>query len=145
MKNYIFSILMSILFLAACQPKKVEPVSVGKVWKPVSVKENGTLVYQDGAATNARPGYSRFRLDLTSSEQVIFTDIDGRKTMGTWSLSTDNQRLILENLSPPPSETIGNIEFYINVPPTNNKLSLKRTAESRKTGNSVNEYELIPE
>jgi hypothetical protein len=129
----------------ACEPKKVEPANVGKVWKAQTVKENGILVYTEGNVNNTRPGYSKFRLDLTSAAQVSFMDLDGRKLIGKWSLSTDNNRLILSELSPPPSESNGNIEFYINTAPTDSKLELKRTNESRKTGNTVNEYVLIPE
>ena len=74
----------------ACEPKKVEPANVGKVWKAQTVKENGTLVYTEGNVNNMRPGYSMFRLDLTSADKVTFMDLDGRKLTGKWSLSTDN-------------------------------------------------------
>jgi hypothetical protein len=143
-KNFT-SVLLLLFALSACQPKKVEPISIGKIWKVLTVKENGTLVYSEESTTNARPGYSRFRLDLTLPEMVNFTDLDGRKLAGQWALSTDNQRLILQNLTPPPSESGGNIEFYVITPPTEKQLNLKRTNESRKTGNTVNEYELVPE
>ncbi len=141
--------LLNILFgltilLSACEPKAAEPIQIGKVWKAQQVSQNGTLVYQEGSSTNTRPSYSLFRLDLSVPEQVVFTDLDSRRTTGTWSLSTNNLRLILENLVPPPSESIGNVEFYIDGY-TPNQLKLKRTTESRKTGNSVNEYVLIPE
>ncbi|WP_199736756.1 hypothetical protein [Fibrisoma montanum] len=65
-------------------------------------------------------------------------------TTGTWSVSPDNQRLILENLTPKPSGSIGTVEFYITATPTEAELHLLRTSESRKTGNSVNEYLLVP-
>ncbi|GGM96072.1 hypothetical protein GCM10010967_32010 [Dyadobacter beijingensis] len=143
MKKLIY--LISIALLAACQPKQVEPANIGLVWKAQSVKENGTLVYTAGNPASTRPGYARLRLDLTSKEQVTFMDIDGRKLTGKWSLSPDNGRLILENLTPPPSESAGNIEFYLTEPPAAGRLLLKRTNESKKTGNTVNEYELVPE
>ncbi|CAG4988377.1 hypothetical protein DYBT9275_00068 [Dyadobacter sp. CECT 9275] len=143
MKNNLY--LMVMLLLIACQPKKVEPADIGLLWKARTVKENGVLVYTEGNPANARPGYARLRLDLTQKEQVVFFDIDGRRLVGQWSLSTDNNRLILENLTPPPSESAGNIEFYITEKPARDKLLLKRTNESRKTGNTVNEYELVPE
>ncbi len=143
MKKNLF--LIALLLVAACQPKKVEPADIGLVWKAKSVKENGMLVYTEANPGSAKPGYSRFRLDLTSQEQVRFSDIDGRILSGQWSLSTDNNRLILQNLSPPPSESAGNIEFYITERPARDRLLLKRTNESRKTGNTINEYELVPE
>ena len=145
MKKHLTGLVCLILVTAACQPIKLDPVNIGKIWKATTVKENGTLVYSEGSTGNTRPSYALFRLDLTGEDQVIFTDLDGRRLVGTWSLSTDNNRLILENLSPPPSLTSGNIEFYLTVPPSDTQLELKRTAESRKTGNSVNEYILVPE
>jgi len=134
-----------VIMLAACQPKKVDPAAINIVWKAKSVKQNGVVVYTEGNAGSTQPGYARFRLDLTAGDQVTFMDVDGRKLVGIWSLSTDNNRLILENLSPPPSGSSGNIEFYLTTAPTREQLMLKRTNESRKTGNSVNEYELVPE
>lgn len=146
MRKYAALIVWALFVLCwSCQPKKVEPANVGKIWKVRTVKENGRLVYTEGATGNVRPSYALFRLDLTAADQVIFTDLDGRRLTGTWTLSTDNSRLILENLTPPPSVTSGNIEFYVSAPPTDNQLLLKRTNESRKTGNTVNEYELVPE
>ncbi|MFN8354965.1 MAG: lipocalin family protein [Spirosomataceae bacterium] len=145
--NLVYGVLLLfVLSLAACQPKTVAPISdlIGKIWKVQSVKENSVQVYAAGATNNIRPSYINFRLDLSKTSQVTFIDLDGRKTIGTWSLSTDNQRLILQNLVPQPSETNGNIEFYIKSI-TENNLELERTAESRKTGNSLNEYSLIPE
>lgn len=143
MKIYICIIVVAIL--AACQPKKIEPADINIVWKAKSVKQNGVVVYEEGNPGSNQPGYARFRLDLTAGDQVTFIDVDGRRVVGVWSLSTDNNRLILENLSPPPSVSSGNIEFYLTAPPTRENLMLKRTNESRKTGNSINEYELVPE
>ncbi|GAA4410851.1 hypothetical protein GCM10023187_35960 [Nibrella viscosa] len=141
------AILLLICLTVGCQPKALTPINqlIGKVWKAQSVKENTVTVYTEGASSNVRPGYTRFRLDLSRPDKAILIDIDGRTTTGTWSLSTDNQRLILENLEPKPSATIGTIEYYILGTPTATDLQLQRTAESRKTGNSVNEYVLKPE
>ncbi len=129
-----------------CKPKAVVPVSglIGKVWQAQLVKEGATTVYTQGATGNVRPGYANFRLDLSTPGKVALTDIDGRTSVGTWTVSTDNRRLILENLVPKQSETIGTIEYYIVVPPTDAQLQVQRTAESRKTGNTVNDYTLIP-
>lgn len=145
MKKNLILCLLGVVLLVSCQPKRVEPLQIGKRWKALLVKENGSIVYREGASGNQRPGYTNFRLDLSSPDEVLFIDLDGRRVTGNWILSTDNGRIILLNLSPPPSESSGNIEFYITNTPTENTLNLKRTNESRKTGNSVNEYELIPE
>lgn len=132
------------LTISACQPKEVDTLDIRKPWKALSVKENGTVVYNAASTKNTRPLYSGFRLDLSSIDKVIFTDLDSRKLNGKWSLSTDYKRLILEDLTPPPSETSGNVEFYI-TSSTSDRLLLKRTTNSKKTGNTINEYELVPE
>ena len=128
----------------SCRPKPIVPVSIGKVWQAQLVKEGATTVYTQGGAGNIRPGYANFRLDLSTPDNVSLTDIDGRTSVGTWTVSTDNKRLILANLVPKQSETIGTIEYYIVIAPTDTQLQLQRTAESRKTGNSINDYTLGP-
>ncbi len=145
MKKTTLWVLLTAVHLINCSPKEIAPPDLGKVWKARSVKENGVLVYSEGNPGNQRPGYADFRLDLTGETQVVYTDLDGRRLTGDWYMSTDYRRLILENLTPPPSESGGNIEFYINDPLTESQLSLTRTNESRKTGKTINEYELVPE
>ncbi len=129
-----------------CRAKEIAPITdlLGRGWKAQTVKEANTLVYTAGAASNVKPAYAGYRLDLSSPTKAILKDVDGKETVGTWTVSTDNQRLILENLVPKPSNTNGIVEFYIRAEPTDASLRLQRTAESRKTGNSVNEYDLVP-
>ncbi len=145
MKNCLFLFTVLGCVVTACQPRQAEPAGIGKVWKAQSVKQNGTVVYTEGNTGSIRPSYAIFRLDLTAKDQVIFTDLDAMRTAGKWTLSPGNVRLILENLVPAPSETTGTIEFYVTNAPTTERLELKRTTNSRKTGNSVNEYVLVPE
>ncbi|MBO0952975.1 hypothetical protein [Fibrella forsythiae] len=130
--------------ILSCQPKEPTPLSIGKVWKAQLVKEGDQVVYTQGGSGNTQPGYVNFRLDLTSPAKVTLIDRDGKTVTGTWSVSTDNKRLILENLKPLPSSTIGTIEYYITASPTPGSLPLQRAAESRKTGNTINDYQLVP-
>ena len=118
---------------------------LAKIWQAHVVKEGETLVFTSGATTNTKPGYFNFRLDLSQSGKVNLKDVDGRLVTGTWTVSTDNKRLILDNLNPKPTNTGGIIEYYILDGPTSPSLKPERTAESRKTGNTVNQYALIPE
>lgn len=147
MKRILIYTASLLIVLGSCDPRKVTPITdvLGKKWKAKVVKEGTQIVFMLGGTTNTKPGYANFRLDLSSPTQVQFKDIDGRTLVGTWTVSTDNQRLILENLVPKPTGTIGTVEFYITDTPTADLLKLERTAESRKTGNSINTYELIPE
>ena len=150
MKNHTFLLfLLATLaeLIAGCQPKAVTPITnlLSKVWQARTVKEGELLVYTKGAANNVKPGYTGFRLDLSQPGKAGLKDLDGRQIMGTWTVSTDNNRLILDNLNPKPTSTGGIIEYYILPTPDGLTLNLERTAESRKTGNSVNQYALVPE
>lgn len=142
--------LLSILLLAAlagCQPKTVTPITslINKAWKASTVKEADLLVFTLGATNNIKPGYTNFRLDLSRPDTVRLKDVDGRLTVGTWTISTDNKRLILANLNPKPTNTGGVVEYYILNEPDGVLLRLERTAESRKTGNTIDQYALVPE
>ncbi|QDK82848.1 hypothetical protein EXU85_31275 [Spirosoma sp. KCTC 42546] len=145
----LFRLLTGLLLvnLAGCQPKVVTPITslINKVWKANTVKEADLLVFTLGAANNIKPGYTNFRLDLSKPDTVRLKDVDGRLTVGTWTVSTDNKRLILDNLNPKPTNTGGRVEYYILSEPDGASLQLERTAESRKTGNTIDQYALIPE
>lgn len=145
----LFRLLIVLLLvnLAACQPKTVTPITslINKVWKANTVKEADLLVFTLGTTNNIKPGYTNFRLDLSRPDTVRLKDVDGRLTVGTWTISTDNKRLILANLNPRPTNTGGLIEYYILNEPDGISLQLERTAESRKTGNTIDQYGLIPE
>ena len=139
--------LLLALLLAACQPTPVPSITdqLSRVWQAQLVRENEVLVYSLGGTGNIKPGYATFRLDLSKPGVATLKDIDGKLLTGTWTVSTNNQRLILAGLTPRPTNTDGTIEYYIAEPPTPGSLKLERTAESRKTGNSLNQYALVPE
>ncbi|GAB3780125.1 hypothetical protein GCM10028818_31740 [Spirosoma horti] len=146
MKTNLF-LLFLLLSLGSCQPKPVKPITdlLGKVWKANTVNEADRLVFTLGSTTNIKPGYINFRLDLSRPDKVSLKDVDGRLVTGTWSVSTDNKRLILANLNPKPTNTGGLIEYNILTEPDGSSLKLERTSESRKTGNTIDQYALIPE
>ncbi|GAB3912407.1 hypothetical protein GCM10028803_55630 [Larkinella knui] len=146
-KQRYFLLIFLLMSLASCRVKPLAPVTdrLAKVWKANTVKEADLLVFTLGAPTNIKPGYTRFRLDLSQADKVSLIDIDGRLVTGIWTVSTDNKRLILSNLTPKPTNTGGIIEYYILAEPDGLSLELQRTAESRKTGNTIDQYALIPE
>ncbi len=144
MKRILLFGLFLTLSVSACSPEKIAPLSerIQKLWSAQLVKENSTTTFTKGATTNTRPGYSAFRLDLSSTTTVVFVDFDGTRCTGTWEVSSDEKRLILKNLSPQPTGTNGTIEFTI-TEATDAKLVLTRTTASQKTGGTINVYELI--
>ena len=107
-------------------------------------------MYSKAGTNNLKPAYSSFRLDLSNTQQqtVRITFLDGTTSAGTWSVSSDNKTLTLTGLTPQPTNgtggTAGSISFTINGTPTATSLSLTRTTPDPKTGNTTNDYELIP-
>ncbi|KAA9354057.1 hypothetical protein [Larkinella humicola] len=146
-KQRYFLLFLVLMSLGSCRVKPLAPITdlLAKVWKANTVKEADLLVFTLGSSTNIKPGYTRFRLDLSQADKASLIDIDGRLVTGTWTVSTDNKRLILSNLTPKPTNTGGLIEYYILSEPDGLSLQLQRTAESRKTGNTIDQYALIPE
>lgn len=141
------AIILLFLAVAGCaKPQITEDLSgqIGKVWKARQVKEHNTVVYTEGAAGNLRQTYVRFRLDLSVPKVVTLTEVNGDVIKGTWTFSTDQKRLILQSLNPKPTGSDGSVEYFIVKGPAGSELGLTRLTESRKTGNSLNEYDLVP-
>jgi hypothetical protein len=139
---YIF-LLISLCALLSCKKDKVAPLSerIAKVWSAQKVTEASTVVYTKGASSNAKPGYSQFRLDLSSATSVRLTEFDGNTFVGQWEVSADEKTLTLKNLNPQPTGTGGMIVYNI-VEGSDSSLKLTRTTASAKTGNTLNSYEL---
>lgn len=153
-KNVLLLLSLLAITLSSCskpgnQPKPVAEL-IRRVWVVNVARENGTTVYSKTGTNNLKPAYSSFRLDLSNTQQKTarLTFIDGTTSAGTWELSSDNKTLTLSGLTPQPttgaSGTAGSISFTINNTPTATTLSLTRTTPDPKSGNTANEYELIP-
>ncbi len=142
MKTLIF-VLLSVVLLISCKKDSIPSVAeqLQKVWVANVVKEGATTVFTKGAATNTKPGYSQFRLDLSSATSVRLTEFDGNSFVGTWEVSADEKILTLKNLNPQPSDTGGTIAYSIGSV-NHTDLVLIRTTASLKTGGTVNVYSL---
>lgn len=139
-----------LLTISACNPDGTiaTPIitvsfsdKIAKIWNPSSVKEDGFAVFANGAATNTKPGYTKFKLDLSSKSSVKITEYDGNTFTGVWSISADEKTLTLSNLNPEPSGTGGTIAFDINELAAS-VLKITRNTLNRKTGATKTEYQL---
>ena len=138
-----FAVMIAALAAFGCGGKtKVAPVSerIAKIWTASKVDQNSTTVYTKGGSTNAVPGYTNFRLDLSNPTTVRYTEFDGNTFVGTWSVPTDT-RLVLTGLTPQPTGTGGTVEFTIGTL-NDAQLVLTRTSASQKTGGTTNTYTL---
>ncbi len=141
-----------LLTISACSSDgKIDPSAItitvsfsdriAKIWNPGSVKEDGFAVFANSAATNTKPGYTKFKLDLSSKSSVKITEYDGNTFTGVWSISPDEKTLTLSNLTPEPSGTGGIISFDINEL-TASILRITRNTLNKKTGATKTEYQL---
>ncbi len=140
--------LLSLFVLAACGGKdKTAALSdrIRQTWTVNVARENSTVVYTKGAASNTKPAYATFKLDLsnTQTQRVVLTEIDGNSFTGTWTLSADEKKLTLGGLTPQPTGTNGILEFTLNGEPSDISLNLTRTTANLKTGGTINGYELV--
>jgi hypothetical protein len=142
-KNYslLWSLLVILALVSAGCKKKVKPLSerIAKAWTAESVKEGSTTVYTRGAASNVQPGYSGWKLNLTTAN-ASYTERDASTFSGSWELEGDS-KLILKGLNPEPTGSGGIMEFTI-VSIDDAKLVLRNVKASPKTGNTINEYTL---
>ncbi len=144
MKKTLLSFFVAVLGLVvfSCGSKdnpKSTAEKIGKIWTATKVDQNSTTVYTKGGTTNVQPGYSNFRLDLSSPSVVKYTEFDGNTFSGTWT--TTDQVLTLTGLTPQPTGTGGTIAFNISSL-TDNSVVLTRTTTSQKTGGTTNTYSL---
>lgn len=138
---FLFFLLVGLAVLG-CKPQVV-PLSerIVKIWTANSVREGNSLVYTQGGATNLRPGYVNFKVELQTGGTVVFTDFDGTRFTGQWALEGDT-KLALKNLTPQPTGTNGTIVFTISEF-TDGSMTLTRTTASTKTGGTVNVYQVV--
>lgn len=133
-----------VCFIFGCTPENISPYQ--RKWKAKTVKENGLVVYQEGQANNQYPGYKNFLIDLSDTEIVILTEYTGLPMTGKWSLienTSSNSILRLSSLLPQPEGTGGTVEYIIKKAPSN-EFILENAKANPKTGNSINEYTLVP-
>jgi hypothetical protein len=140
MKKILIVLISIVLFSCGKKADAIVPLSdkIKKVWTADLVKEGGATVYTKGGSSNIKPGYSQFKLDLSSAASVTLVEVDGNTFSGTWELQNDT-KLVLKNLSPVPTGTGGVLEFTISSASESN-LNISRTSQNLKTGNSLNDY-----
>jgi len=154
MRSFIYILLISLV-AASCggssggdteepTPSASLKDKISKTWLPQTVSENGTVVYTRGGSSNIKSYYSSFRLKLQANGNIEMTEVEGTRITGKWSLGSNDTRLLLQELSPAPSESGGTLEYSISAA-DDKKLTISALKVNHKTGGTTNKYELIPE
>lgn len=140
------ALLTGWVCLCQCKSSGLDPapdIDLNKTWKASEVKEGGTVVYKAGGTANIYPGYSKFRM-VFEPAKVTYTEFTGDVFSGNWTLDSGGKKLTFQGLNPVPFGTNATIEYTL-VSWSQSQLILQRTTPNPKTGNSLNEYTLIPE
>ncbi|GAB3027401.1 hypothetical protein [Spirosoma pulveris] len=145
----LLACFITLIIVSGCSTTPQPPNSdrLKRSYTLVSVIENGTVVYQEGAASNIKPGYGQFSLDLSVPPTVRYRISDGTSGadlttfVGSYRLQNENT-LILEGLNSQPTGTNGTITFTISDLIDGTSVTLTRTTSDPKAGNSMNVYRL---
>ena len=141
----VITVMSLVVVQSGCKnpPKPLSEI-IGRVWVPQTVREGSTLVYTKGGAANTRPGYTSWRLDLSSPSSVTYKEFDGNSFSGQWEVQETGtgSKLVLKNLTPQPTNTNGTIEFTINSS-SESEFGITRTTSNQKTGGTINNYTLV--
>ena len=140
----LFSVLLVGILTGCTDHRNASPSVLAQIAQSFtlrSVDENGVTVYTRGSATNIRPGYSKFLLDLSKPPIATYREFDANTfTAANWQV-IDDKRLILSGLMPQPSGSNGTLEFTINSISAT-ELVLTTATVSQKTGGLTNRYTL---
>ncbi|TAE36031.1 MAG: hypothetical protein EAZ70_11535 [Runella slithyformis] len=149
MKTYLKLFILLAIVGQSCAKRKTDPTLsdlLNGTFKAKEVKEATLVVFREGAASNIIPGYSKYRITflVTSSgrRNVKLTEYSGEVFEGTWSFDEANKLLTFNNLSPRPAA--GNLAFNVDKL-EKGTLILSNTKPNPKTGETLNQYSLVPE
>lgn len=155
--NRLFVLIISLFLVCSCKVNNADPKPTtvsetkritdgltGKSWKAQKVQEGTQTVYQAGQAGNVYPGYQNYLLAFTGGKAKL-TEYTNEAFDGDWAISETGSRtyLTLRNLTPPPSNSAGMLEFEVNSF-SDTQLVITTSKPNLKTGNTINVYTLIP-
>ncbi|MEA5461395.1 hypothetical protein VB796_20185 [Arcicella sp. LKC2W] len=157
MKKIFFylPILFAFMLVLSCgktsTPEPTAAENLTKTWTVSIAKENGTQVYQKGATSNIKAGYSSYKLTLgaitNGSGSASLTAQDGTSFSGTWALSGSDKVLTLSGLKntagAPPTGTTGTIAYNITSTVTATAVTLESAQPDLKAGNTTVNLQLV--
>ena len=152
MKSHLIGIGLIILVTTHSCKRTTEPAIAGTnadlfsgTYKAKEVKEGNTVVFRNDGTTNIIPGYSRYRIAFSESAGKKIgriTEYTGEAFEGVYSYDDFGKLLTFSNLIPSPQA--GNYVFQV-TKAEKGELVLNNTMANPKTGNTMNQYTLIPE
>lgn len=143
----LFVIVTIFTSFTACRPKNPKPTddTFKGTLKAIQVEEKKVLVYKSDATNNIIPGYARYRIQFIEGDRkaVKLTEYTGEVFEGLWDYDKKLALLTFYDLQPMPYyEKAYNFGVSLAV---NGEIILTSKYSNPKTGNTINEYTLVPE
>ena len=149
MKSLIKIIFILAIIGQSCKKSTVNSAKISLfngTFKAKEVKEGTAVVFRQDATNNIIPGYSKYRITFTvlstGRRNVKIIEYSGEVFEGTWGFDEATNILTFSNLSPKPAA--GNLVFNVTTI-EQGLLVLVNNTPNPKTGNTLNQYTLIPE
>lgn len=99
--NLYLLLILSVGFVTfnSCKKKPIGDFIAQNCLKAKEVRENGTIVYTIGGASNSKPAYAKFKMVFNlPNKGVEITEADGTVTKGTWAFAND--KITITGLNP---------------------------------------------
>jgi hypothetical protein len=150
---YLF-LLVTVGFVTLNSCKKPKPIAdflKQNCLKVKEARENGAIVYTLGGATNSKPAYAKFKINLSlvNGTAVEMTEIDGTLTKGNWSFS--DPKISITGLNPALTDaatgtnTRTTAEFTVsNYNAKTKEVVLTSNTVNLKVGTGTVSYTMIP-
>jgi hypothetical protein len=153
--NLYLLLLLSVGFvtLNSCKKKKnIVQFLESSCLRAKEVRENGTIVYAVGGASNSKPAYAKFKMVLTNtpSKTIEIVENDGTVTKGTWEYAAGD-KLVISGLNPPLTDaatgtnTRTTAEYTASAYNAKAKeVTLTALTKNLKVGDATIQYIMIP-
>ena len=149
---YLLLILsVGLVTLNSCKKKKpIGDFIKDNCLKAKEVRENGTIVYTIGGASNSKPAYAKFKMVFNlPNNGVEITETDGTVTKGTWAYS--DPKISISGLNPPLTDaatgtnTRTTAEYTTsNYNAKTKEITLTALTKNLKVGDATIVYTMIP-
>jgi hypothetical protein len=151
--NLYLLLILSVGFVTLNSCKKKKPIAdfiKENCLKAKEVRENGTIVYTLGGASNSKPSYAKFKIVFNlPNNGVEITEYDGTVTKGTWTFT--DPKITISGLNPPLTDAATGTNTRTTAEYTTSgynakakEITLTAIDKNLKTGDATVVYTMVP-
>ncbi len=150
--NLYLLLILSVGFVTfnSCKKTPIGDFIKNNCLKAKEVRENGTVVYTIGGASNSKPAYAKFKIVFNlPNNGVEITEADGTVTKGTWTFAND--KISISGLNPALTDaatgtnTRTTAEYSVsNYNAKAKEVTLTALTKNLKVGDATIVYNMVP-